>query len=401
MNTDPLADGDYSIVLDRETSTYQILRPGYAPVVEALNGGSPFNATSHISRTTYRPLKNTLTIETIRGDTIVAEMPTVRDFSPRRGRPTVYLDQNHWNALYKAKYVISGVKSREHEAALWLIEQASAGRIILPLSSAHMSETCKWRNNGERYALALTILQLSAGWQLRDPLAVRRKEILSSIHSRLETGIEIFAYPAVTLEPYAISSDIRSPEVARKHSSLASAALTAVTANFDTMLDGEAVQQNPIPGWVERNQNFTDWLATEKGAGSEMKRRRTYVFFFSDTGSEVAKAAHSTGVSVEEMGRWSQSFMEQDVALMPNLGLFREVFHEKLVDGRTKWNSNDLTDMMYLTCAAAYCDFTVGEKSLISKIEQAQRRIKRTSAVFRNLSACVPVLADRIGEVFP
>jgi hypothetical protein len=339
-------------------------------------------------------------VDTTRGDQIIAEMPTLHDFAPYRGRPTVYLDQNHWNTLYRAKYVISGVRSPEREAALWLIEQASAGRIILPLSAAHMSETCKWRNDGERYALALTMLQLSAGWQLRDPLAVRRNELLASLHSRLGTGIETQTRPAVTLEPYAYNRDLRSAEVIESNTPLVFAALTALTACFDTMLDGEAVQQNPVPGWVERNQRFTDWLATEKGVGPELTRRRTYALFFSDTTIEVAEAAHSAGLSPEEMSQWNRLFMEADVPTMPNLGLFQEVFHDKLVDGRTKWTSNDLTDMMYLTCAAAYCDFTVGEKSLTSKIEQAQRRTKRPCTVFRQLSACVPVLAARIGEKF-
>jgi hypothetical protein len=294
VTLDPLADDDYQLVLDRETSTCQVLRPNQAPVLEPMDGDSPFGDTSYISRVIYRPSKNLLTVETIRGDTILAELPTVHDFAPHRDRPTVYLDQNHWNTLYRAKYVISGANSPEREAALWLIEQASAGRIILPLSSAHMSETCKWRNGGERYTLALTMLQLSAGWQLRDPIAVRRNEILSSLHSRLETGLEISTHPVVTLEPYAISRDLRSSEVVQEHTPLALAALTALTANFDTMLDGEAVRQSPVPGWVERNQTFTDWLVTEKSVGPELTRRRTYVFFFSDTGNEVAKAAHST-----------------------------------------------------------------------------------------------------------
>ncbi len=85
---------------------------------------------------------------------------------------------------------------------------------------------------------------------------------------------------------------------------------------------------------------------------------------------------------------------------MPSLGLFREIFHDKLGDKRTKWNSNDLTDMIYLTCGTAYCDFVVGEKSLISRAEQSLRRLNRSVNVFRRLSDCVPVLADRIGERF-
>ncbi|MFE2958404.1 hypothetical protein [Nocardia tengchongensis] len=401
----PIARLDgYEIVLDRQTTTGQILRPGHLLVGFPLGDGSPFEPTSQIARTTYRVRENTLTIETTTGDRIVAEMPAQGDAEPRRDRPSVYLDQNQWSALYKAKQVIGGLPPKEQRAAEWLIEQAESKRVILPLSAGHMSETCQWSNGGERYALAVQMLRLSAGWQLRDPLAVRQDELTASMLDTIETGDQLVCRPAVTLEPFATHAGRQQPGRPCPDDLVGVGfeldALISIASCFDTMLDAESISQNPDSGWVARNQKFTDWLGAQENCGRELIRKRTFAFFLADTHKEVAIAAHDADVPTEQVSSWVSSRMETEVSKMPSLGLFREILHDKLVDRQTRWNSNDLTDMLYLTCGMAYCDYTVGEKSLISRARQSLRRLERPDNVFRRLSDCVPVLADRIGERF-
>src|SRR4051812_12351677 len=60
---------------------------------------SPLGHSSCIVRTTFDPNANILTLETDRGDTIVAELPSPADSAPLCSRPIVYLDQNHWSLL--------------------------------------------------------------------------------------------------------------------------------------------------------------------------------------------------------------------------------------------------------------------------------------------------------------
>lgn len=74
---------------------------------------------------------------------------------------------------------------------------------------------------------------------------------------------------------------------------------------------------------------------------------------------------------------------------MPSLGLFREVMHEKLVDPATRWEQNDLQDMIYLTTASGYCDHVVGERSHVSHLENGLRRLGRPLNVHRSLRALV------------
>jgi hypothetical protein len=59
------------------------------------------------------------------------------------------------------------------------------------------------------------------------------------------------------------------------------------------------------------------------------------------------------------------------------------------VNGGTAWKANDLTDLMYLTCAAGYADYVVAERSAISQMRQASKRLKRTDNLYRNLNELI------------
>ncbi|MGW5139275.1 hypothetical protein ACWEPH_09390 [Nocardia beijingensis] len=390
-------------MLDRETATAQVIRSGRLTVAAPLTGTGTFAETSTISRLACNLGERTLTVETLNGDRIVAEIPVVGDVAPRHDRIAIYLDQNIWSTVYKAKYTISAVPNKEREAAEWLIDQVQQRRVLLPISIGTMTETCQWGNDPERYPLALTILQLSAGWQLRDPLAIRRHELITSMHSVTGTPTRAGHIENVTLEPFAYNSERGNTQWPASLPDgadvlLAWGAMTSLSSSFDTMLDAEVVAKRPAVGWAASNQEFTDWIVTEKHRGKELTFMRTRARFIGDSQTEIARAAQAGGFSPEDMSRWIARLTEDEIAAMPTLGLFRIVYHAKLVDERTKWVPGDLMDMMYLTAAAAYCDYLVSEKSLTSRMEQALRRLKRPVNVFRRLSDLVPVLETRLGS---
>ncbi|WP_147434737.1 hypothetical protein [Micromonospora musae] len=358
----------------------------------------PFHPDSAISVMNYSPPLNALHFRTLKGDEIGAELPEFgKEFSPKNGRPVIYLDQKDWSSLAKSIHAPEKVlPAAEREAAELLISLARAKKVILPLSAAHMAETCKWTNDEERYRLALTIVQLSAGWQMRDPLDIRRFEIRSALVARFKG--ETLDQPAnITLEPHAKHGSRRSTRPPRQRRGfspeieLAIDALTSVQGAIDTMLDAKPVPMLPTPAWVSKFQGFTDWLAGENRT-SQRKRQSIDVFFIADSMREMAQAAAEAGVSPEEMSVWLKKFSNEDITLMPSLGLFREALHQKHLNPGTRWENNDLTDLMYLTCAAAYADYAVGENSLVSQLEQAQKRLGRPTNVYRRLRDLVPVL---------
>ena len=387
------------MTLDRATATVILLRSNKKEARFPLES-SPFHPSSQITRMSHAPDAGLLYVETMHGEDIFVELPTVDDLAPRRDRRVVYLDQKDWNTLANTLYKPAKVPDAERAAAEKLIAWARAKKVLLPMSAGHMAETCKWSNDEERYRLALTIVQLSSGWQMRDPLDVRRFELRQSFTTRFkDTGlepIEIF-----TLEPNAVHGETRGqkhPDVPNDFPpdiALAFEALTSVSATFDTRLDADSIAMDPSPGWVIRNQRFTDWLAGEKDCNSLQKRQSVDAFFVADTKTEIAEEAFRSGITPDEMGQWLLNEREGRVAVMPCLGLFRETLVSMNLN-RASWEDNHLTDLMYLTCAAGYADYVVAERQLVGYMEQALKRLDRPINVYRRIQDLVPVLVKRL-----
>ncbi|GAA2275676.1 hypothetical protein GCM10009853_032260 [Glycomyces scopariae] len=114
-------------------------------------------------------------------------------------------------------------------------------------------------------------------------------------------------------------------------------------------------------------------------------RLRTWAKFYSDLSKELAEESWRVGITPTQMSEWTMQHAEAEVREMFSLGLYREVIHEKLCDTRLQWESNDLTDMIYLTAAAGYCDHVVGERSHASHINNSSRRLGRAQNTHHNL----------------
>jgi hypothetical protein len=347
-----------------------------------------------IVKSTYFMLANCIMLETDRGDLLGAELPTLESLSPRNGRPVIYLDQKDWSALANAIHSPNRVALVERRAAETLIDLARGRKIILPMSSAHMAETCKWTDRERRYLLALTITQLSGGWQMQDPLTVRREEFRRNFIERYVAGESFVGRDAFTLAPNAIhSSRSRYPKSEADDAlppdmRLASDAMSSISSYFSMMLGKEPVQQGETPQWVEKFQFITDWLADQKH-NAQRKRLSTDVYFLDDASKEIAEEAKGAGLTVQQLQNWVQGPWKEDIARMRCVGLYREVLHEKQINGGTAWKGNDLTDLMYLTCAAGYADYVVGERSAISQMQQANKRLGRPNNLYRNVNDLV------------
>ena len=352
-------------------------------------GQDAFEPTSTLAFSIYLPESSQLHLRTTRGDNIFVDLPRPAELAPLAGRPTIYLDQNHWSTLTNTLHEPDRVSNKyERSAAEQLIELARTRKVVLPMSSGHLSETCKQVDAKERYRRALAIAQLSAGWQLRDPLDLRRFEIRRALALRYRQ-VCLLPLAAITLEPNAVHSGRGSSLLAvgtdlPLDAQWAVHAIRCIGGILHVMLDAEHVPMSVPPGWAAEFQQFATFLQNNP-SGKELKRRRTHARFIADLRSELPEEAHQAGVRPEELLDWICNHSEQDLRQMPGLGLFREVLHEKLSDGRLRWEDNDLVDMIYLTSAAGYCDHVVAERKHTSHIANGLRRLGRASHVHRNL----------------
>ena len=328
------------------------------------------------------------------GDWVCAELPAADELAPLNGRPVVYLDQKDWSTLFKALRDPARVQNPvEKEAAHRLMELADARRIVLPLSHGHFSETAKFTNARSRYNLSLTMLRLSAGWQMRDPLEVRRQELTAAIARELGSAPTAAGPAAVfTLEPWAISSKPESypnglpPEVQGLFQ-----AVLHMTVYFSLAFDPDSTPMGPVDGWVKKQQNHTDRLH-EEDRPRERRRKIALAFALEDASREMAEAAAATEATSAEFENWLKRVWFTDLANLPAFAFFRELFVGKHLNATTRWEENDLTDMWYLATAAAYADYVVAERRTISLLGEAAQRLNVEKQLHRNLSNLVEQL---------
>ena len=393
MNSLPFL-GISEMRLDRDGTMSVLFADGRRET--ATLGRAAFEPSSAMASSTYLPQPSQLRLETVRGDEMLIDIPLPDVLAPLDGRVVIYLDQNHWSTLTHAIHEPGRVPDeRELSAALKLVELVESRQVVLPMSSGHMSETCKQVDFEQRYRRALTIVKLSGGWQLRDPLDVRRFEIRQALTIRYRRRC-LLRSAVVTLEPDAVHAG-RGKDLPTGGSDRPARfrwlihAISCIGGNVDAMLDSDYAPMLPPSRWVAEFQNFATFLQGNQ-VGKELKRRRTYAKFIADLGSELANGASLAGASVDELTDWTLNCGEEDLKSMPALGLYREVIHEKLSDGRLRWEENDLTDMMYLTAAAGYCDHVVGERKHAAHIANALRRLGQAGRIHRNIRSLVEFL---------
>lgn len=144
------------------------------------------------------------------------------------------------------------------------------------------------------------------------------------------------------------------------------------------------MEPHGVPGWAERQQQMSDWLA--QAAPSRPTADKTLgQFFLNDTSYEIARAAQAVGTTFSQLKAWIVQGAPRDVPLMPSLGLFREVLRERHLNRKSRWEQSDLIDMTYLSCAAGYADHVVGERHFTHHFIRAADRLGRKVRIHRNL----------------
>jgi len=139
-------------------------------LVRGFSGDASFAAhAKDFAMVEVHPWRRNVFFKTTRGDGFSSTFGSRFNSSPVHDRPVVYLDQNQWSTLSKSVNAPWRVRSDDELQAAWrLIGMASTGKVILPLSAAHLGETGSWGNDDGRYELAVTIMSCSGGWQMRD-----------------------------------------------------------------------------------------------------------------------------------------------------------------------------------------------------------------------------------------
>jgi hypothetical protein len=336
-----------------------------------------------------------LITRTLRNDVVI-----FLGFNPETGNPvpevpTVYLDQNKWSQLAMAAVDPSRIANAdERKAALRLLELAGDDGVILPLSSAHLVETSRLHTE-KRYEVGVAMASLSNGWLMRHPLDIVEDEAGKALihHVEKEPLVPLSSRAVITTEPNAWRRKeeefgLGNPLLPDTETFLEmiSAAASVVTL----LIDPQKLSRSEDQRWVHHHQRVSDQIGN-LGGGKEQRRITARRRFWNDNLRWYSDATHRL-YGRRDLPMFSNEALESFLLQTPALSLLSELFTRRFMDSQTKWRRNDLIDMHYLSCGAAYCDFVVGERHTGSQLRQIQRSQGKRESVYTSLTDLVAAL---------
>jgi hypothetical protein len=318
--------------------------------------------------------------------------------APRPQRPTVYLDQNKWSSVAAAPIAPDRVKDPgELAAALRLAELASDDGIVLPLSSAHLLETSAMYGD-KRYEIGLTIASLSNGWQMRHPIAVLQHEAADALGEQLDLtpNSSHTTRPVITTEPTAWqatdSFGLGPPPTSGTETFMAMLRAPAVAVAL--LIEPERLAKDTSTTWVKHHQKISGQI--DRLGGTKEARRITALRRFWNENLGIHRQALDAVYNTTNVPMFSDRDLRELLGRTRMTSLLSELFVQRFLDHQTKWQRNDLIDMLFLTCAAGYCDYVAAENRTGKQLAQIQRSRKSPATVFTTLAALVDEL-DRAG----
>ncbi|WP_440714246.1 hypothetical protein [Gordonia sp. FQ] len=235
-------------------------------------GADVSRPSNEITRTMFDWDRWWLVTHTAKGHLVISEVwSPVGD--PAKGRPSVYLDQCHWSTVAKAVVRPEALSADDLVAAQRIMKLAHDGGIRLPISSATLQETTALYGD-RRYEIGIAIASLSGGWQLRDPLEIRRHEFAAWFAERLSLDATLPGVDAVTLSPRSVFGDrIESASGGDLSESMRQFhdAVTWPSVLVSLLIDPERIAAAAPARWADANGD----LAKQMGSMTREQRNST------------------------------------------------------------------------------------------------------------------------------
>jgi hypothetical protein len=247
-----------------------------------------------------------------------------------------------------------------------LVELAESGRIIIPVSSAHALETSALFD-AKRQNLAATILKLSRGWQMRSPVTVRMNEMATVLSRRYDISATPPELDVFSLAAGAMETDRRAYGTSGLAPGIAALVdrMTSFSAIYDVLMHPEKVP-SPKPGWHERFNNVSqDPEFQARKARQKIIDGRAMAI--ADVAPEALSVSQQIGIPAPE---YVPVVLYEEIDSMPFMRLYGDVIGHRLAN-RARWEANDLVDILFLGCAAAYADVVVAERAATNYLQRA------------------------------
>ena len=290
---------------------------------------------------------------------------------------TVYLDQNKWVDLSRARHGEDG--GAPFAAALKAAtEAAEAGTAMFPLSAGHYFETWKRCKGDPRRKVGGVISDLSRHRTIAGQQPLTEMEIDAALLERFGTPdpprkVEVFGYGAAhTFNEPALADYESWP-------------LFAELGDADTIereLICGPVENLPIAGVAQ-----PDLTAAQSYARSENEQAARFLAAKANADAIdltiaaleveslmplIEPALKQAGVSLAQFYDLGPEGLTAFLLSMPWRGAATQLRQRRFHELHQEWTPNDLNDIAYLTLGLGYCDVLVTERQWVARMRQAK-----------------------------
>jgi hypothetical protein len=279
----------------------------------------------------------------------------------------IYLDQNKWIDLLLA--ASGDERGRPYGAAHdALLAAIFAGTASCPLSSVHLSETWRIRDNRRRHQLALVMVKFSQRNAIAPIGSLLGPEIEQALHRQ-------FGRPAqpTPLEPFgvgvAFATGLNGTGIQETINSMA--ADEAVMAEFAVVAGGDMTDDLAAES-AARHATGRKYGAVEEGLGQQLHAHkyqkygstRAFVSLANQlVENDLITALIGSGIAPDEFQALGADGCAALLADIPSLWAITTLRLRKHSNPQHGWNAHDLNDLKALSVAGAYCDVIIAEKS--------------------------------------
>ena len=318
----------------------------------------------------------------------------------------IYLDQNHWVALTKARTGRAD-GAGANDALLLLREAVSQGLVSLPLSMRHMIETHHRANFDSRLALAGTMRGLSRwhaiapGSSLVDaeidralaarfgrPAFPRRRQVFG-VGANHACGRDVVNYepddPDLTPEQRLIAKRLGT-------SILEAAALAGPPPGFTAPDYLPRVERQVAKRFAAEQEEMRDIRTPNGYSHGERGRQAASIDTFGEFERAFTEALTLAGLHWGHIYALDEPAAEQLIADIPTVLAHRELRRLRHEGSQKSWQASDLNDLAALAPAIVYCDIVVTEKLWTHLADRASLGARFHTTILRSLDDLIPAI---------
>lgn len=283
----------------------------------------------------------------------------------------IYLDMMAWVRLSRAFY---GQDDRDEvkETIELCIQLSDAGKVIFPLSSAHVMEVSKRNNRNSRRRMAYLMVKLSRGIfiapshvTLEGELSVAvaklfNVDLICSQQVIFKQGIDFgfgHEFPVQRYEGVSEAVSLKVHDCMRSH--IGTYLMLRGTER------GEPFTKDGVEGLRDGARRYASQFEEQRlawsGYSKEIRHRGYYAYLMNQRFQEITKALEVYGYTTDDFFDCGENRLIDFMDNVSTLNVERELMAQRDQHSDRPIAENDMLDIGFLSEAVPYCDVVITE----------------------------------------